>query len=524
MKQKKIIILASLLIIMIGIVTVVWSINDRFSTPLTPLANDTNEEAMVTSVTIPSQLYGLVTVKGFNADVMYNASPDMKIEIVLNKEISDMTDYRFYFLQGGRYIPIVHPDLNQSDRYYFYYIKGKTITIEGPNGTLPTGFVWLGLPDEIKLTDHSSVSMSVHQLLLSPNFINPHQQLTWINDVSADREPTLVLPKLKNDGNKIVYINKNHVPFYKDAKGNDHYFKLMRGESGQLLGEEGNFVRIAIYTRKSESLPEKIAQTNDFLSGNYIHQLVGYISKEDITILPEPMNDDTIYAVVRSHDLNSHEGDPDAHLIVSLPLIGKNEVFFPVELEPLKREHFQSLESVTLWQWLDMLPGNNYWTTYLDNNGRVISKLDPKAHEPEYHWNEKEYGEYKAARKEYISYVLERIKAFEVASEYLNYKQKIEEAFRNAELLQDIWIEWGYQSGQKRLPHLDQDWFFQRVFDEQNLLRSEKEKYQTQLLGENRSNPDQDLDNKLSILINELIYNKEITEVINKSYEQFIVQ
>lgn len=154
----------------------------------------------------------------------------------------------------------------------------------------------------------------------------------------------------------------------------------------------------------------------------------------------------------------------------------------------------------------------------------MISKLDPKAHEPEYHWSEDKYGEYKAARKEYISYVLERIKAFDVASEYMIYKQKIEEAFKNAERLQDIWIEWGYQSGQKRLSQLDQDWFFQRVLDEPIFLRSEKERYQALFLGENVSNPDQDLDHKLSVLINELIYNKEITEVIKKSFEQFIVQ
>jgi hypothetical protein len=412
----------------------------------------------VVSVKIPALLYGMVNQDSYpGTEVLYVFSDDLGLELTFNYPITKNDNYNFYFFQDSNFIPIGSVD-NASDQYYFFYeIKENKIKIYGKNNIFPSGFVILNIPGEIEAINKGKLKND-NKIVLSPNKLTPHLQLDWLNKVERNDFFTIVLPKLKNDNQKIGYIKNNNIPFFKNKGSQETWFDLFRGESVLVLSEEDDLARIAVYTSKG-IIDRIIGSDEDIFTDKYTTSFIGYVPRTEISIIPEPLNEGTIYAMYRSDDMISEDIEFEAHLVILTPLIGSYSIYFPSGLEPLEENHYHAVESIALWKWVSMLPGGSYWTTYADDHGNWLSKYDPRSHLPQYYWTKEEYNKYNVARKEYISFLEKQFKGYRVLAEYVDFKESIYPlSFNKRARLEDLWRDWGFYD-----KDLSSDWFFREI-------------------------------------------------------------
>lgn len=466
------------------------------------------------SMIIPGQLYGLMNKEDFpETDILYDIT---RTDIVLkwNEPIRQSDDYPFYFFQGGSYVPVVSESSKRKGDYYYYRIDENQITIYGHQGIFPGGFVYLHIPDELT-GKHGSRFAGDQVLLLSPNELTPQSRLEWLNYVERD-QASLVIPMTQASELPVGYVIKNKVPLLNRDKSESD-FLLYRGESFKIMEEERQYYKILLYlsaglTKNSMRMDEATEEAP------YVQVKEGYLKKEDVALLPLPLNPGSIYAVNHSEDLIAEEAPSGTHLIVLAPLIGKTEVYLPDSLEPAGPEDFYALESVTLWQWLGMLPGSNYWSSYADENGAPVSKLEPGSHTQERLWNEEQYQRYQDARKTYTQFVLSEFEKFMVAEDYRDYKSSIyPQQIQKRIQLQDIWVEWGYNDR-----NLDPKWFFDRILQRFDFTEDERIRY-TKLFHESRTETEQQFNDKLGRFINEYIVDTYTSNRIQQTMDRFAV-
>lgn len=466
----------------------------------------------ITSISLPGQMYGLKNRVEFpNTDIiyLYNSS-DITIE--LNKPVDPNGKYNFYFFQGGSYVPIVNELYKKKGDYYYYRIEENIIKIYGYENIFPGGFVIIHIPESLTSDVGSKLSQSM-KLILSPNELTPHLKLEWVNQVDREKS-SLVIPINKQTEVKVGYVIKNSIPLLKEDKEKT-YLNLFRGESFYILQEDRDYYKIVVFLSTGK-VKNQMDADSDVYKEPYVERIEGFVKKQDVTTLPKPLNEGTIYAVNHSDDYISEEIQPGTHLIVLTPLIGKTEVYLPTDMEPAQPSYFHSLESITLWQWLDMLPGSNYWSSYSDESGNPISKLDESSHHQERSWSKEQYETYLNAREEYSKYLIEKFSSYKVANAYEEYKKSIfPEQIRKRLQLQDIWVDWGYSDR-----NLDPSWFFEQILTKFNLDKKDRDKFST-LFNSSKTDTEDQFNEKLGTFINSFIIHPLTGETIQKTLDQF---
>ncbi len=473
----------------------------------------------IVSITIPGFKYGLYNDNDFdNSIINYSSSLDQKIEITFGQDIAENSDYGVYFFQGGRYIPIGMENSESNLNNYFYSIDNNKISIGSINQTLPPELVILYLPDNLTFVDGSKYE-STKELVLSPNKLTTQMKTTWINEVDRS-EKSLIMPKYKGE-DKVFYINDNNIPFLKDIKGTEEWFELMRGESGIILSDEGTeYYKIRIHILNEDATSMMEDHDSSMEKNPFINEYEGFVSKDFIEFVPEPLNDTTFYAIHRTNSL-SEEHEYEAHLIIAPKLVGRNEILISQDLEPIPTDHYHSLESVSLWRIINNVTGSNYWSYYVDKEGRPISKFDPRSHEPEYYWDKDQMESFNIHWNEYKNYMYTEIEDFNVSKEYEEFKTMLfPTLFDNAVKLQDSWIQWGYQAGINNEETLDSVWFYHKILDLFNLADSEQ--YNDLFLNSTFSkNIDEDFDIKIAEFLENQVRGQELGNIIDKTFNLF---
>lgn len=428
--------------------------------------NTNDSELLISKIIIPKCMPGLENIEDFeNAEIYYKTDSSIDIEIEFNKNIK-AGDYPLSFLQFGRFNHIEYENNNTNDSNYYYKINQNKLTIY-PNNGYPMGIKSLFLPASLESKKSNRLEKDI-LMIFTPNTRTPIKELEFINNNINRSNKSLLLAKTKNNDRDIAFVNAEVTPLFSTVYLTDISLELYRGENvlikDGLDNWESEFYNVEIYIPK-ECTSLYVNDKENIYSEKYSKIVNGYVKKEDLTIIPEPLNNRTTYTV----KLLSEHDEPKPFFCVYPESYGGYEIAVNDNISIIEQSDMHQLESASIFMWPNILPGSNYSSTYGDGDGGTYSKYDIQTHMPEYYWNEEEYRNYKKAYDLYIDYMIQTIDLFKVPEELIEYKKALFDRFEERILLQSIWIDWGYNHELE-----SKKWFFEEILNKFNLTNDMK--------------------------------------------------
>ena len=198
--------------------------------------------------------------------------------------------------------------------FFKYGIVKNKLIITPDESFLTAGVVSIYVPDTIESVN-DKILESDKLFILCSNALNENNVDVIINTDIQREEKSLIQLKKKNDNNRVAFINKSFNLLNSADTNDDSGFLPERGENVTILEELSDYYKIELkfpnlYTHELFNNVKEFEINNDHCS------IIGYLSKNYIVELPEPLNDNSFYYVQSIYDHDK----ANVHVIVCNPI------------------------------------------------------------------------------------------------------------------------------------------------------------------------------------------------------------
>lgn len=458
MKNKISILIVSLCLMLVGCSSAEKVKNDD------TILNIKNKDDIltITGINVPEYFPKLINSKDFD-DIEYGVSTSGNIEIMFNEEIVDK-DYTLAYLQYANYYGIKSEyDKNKHINFKYSIDKNKLI-ITPKEGYPESGVISIYVPNSLESFTGKTIG-SDKMFIFAANKLNDDNLYTFENQNIKRDTKSIVQVKRFNDGKKIAFINKDTLLFNdKDAKLSN--IMLERGETVAILDDSSQHYKVEVYFPENYT-DEKFKNGTIFAKKEKFSTVTGYVNKDDVIELSEPMNKEVYYVVMPIID----ESNANVHLMIVEPLNEMSEIVVWDIAKKIVKEDLYSAEAAALNRWSSSyLFGGNYSTVYVDEKGSFDYPVDyVERHMPQYQWSQEDYNTYTKAYDMYCNYLLNMLDKYIYPSEISDLKTNLKEHIMNNILLEKTWINWGYENKLK-----DKDYFFKTIKEKSTESLKEK--------------------------------------------------
>ena len=274
-------------------------------------------------------------------------------------------------------------------------MKNKLIIIPDEN-FLTAGVISVYLPDTIESADNEFME-SDKLFIFCSNALNENNNPAINTDIQREAK-SLIQLKRKNDNNRIAFINKNSNLLNNADDNEDSGFLLERGETVTILEELSDYYKIELKFSDSYT-SELFNNVKEFKKNKNHFSIIGYLSKNYIVELPEPLNDNTFYYIQSIYDHDK----VNVHVIVCNPISYSFDFIINEDVNKIISEDLYLAESYSLY-----IAVNMYLFGELAINSE--SDLEDKLyHMPEIVWNKLDYNTFCSAYSKVHPFVKTKI-------------------------------------------------------------------------------------------------------------------
>lgn len=403
--------------------------------------NINSDSLNITGINVPSYLPNLKNKEEF-VNLDYNIIESNKIEIIFNKDIIDK-DYVLGYLQYANYYGIKNEFDKEKHIFFKYTIEKNKLIITPDESFLTAGVVSIYVPNTIESVDNKKIG-SNKLFIFSSNALNDNNIILTTNTEIQRETKSLILIKRKNDNSRIAFINKSSSLLNSANDNDDSGFLLERGETVIILEELSDYYKIELkfsdlYSPELFNNIKVIEKNNDHCS------IIGYLSKNYIVEVPEPLNNDSFYAIQSMPDHDK----TNVHIIVCNPISYSFDFIVNDNVNKIISEDLYLAESYSLYIASSMFL---FGELPINSTNTLEDKL---YHMPELVWNEIDYSTFYSAYEMYYSYFINIINKYKLPIEVESIRNILLKKANNIINSEIAWKDWGYINNLK-----DKNYYF----------------------------------------------------------------
>jgi len=388
------------------------------------------------------------------------------IEMKFNQEIMD-DNYTLGFIAGGFYYPVKSEFDEANYVFYKYTVEKDKLVIRPLDYYHKFGsFEAIYIPDSIKSVNNTTLSKE-HIFLLSMDKEVVSNYVENSNyDLNNEREfYSLSIRKYKNDGINLAYVNNMNTLFHSKSGNKTTSFKTFMGENVIIKDEVKDMYFVNMYIKMSDEpfVNKEFKMTKD---GDYI-AIEGYIKKNDLNIVPEPLDGNNCYLMKTSYynDMAANEFSVELYMYYGNYNFQYLKIFNNISNIDKKDLYF--LESISLCYWIRGWYSDIFAKSYfrsVSNLNSELPKLDKNAHMPEINWSEDDYKNYMKIYGAYCNCIIDKIRNYKTINEMNGFMGDLLYEINVQLVLQQLWIDWGYKNKLE-----NESYMFEEIFNRLDL-------------------------------------------------------
>ncbi len=404
----------------------------------------------ITGISVPSYFAGMANYEDFE-NISYLTNELNNIEIIFNEEIIDK-NYTFAYMQYANYYGIKNEYDEENHIFIKYKVDKNKIIITPKVGYNEAGIISLYIPENLESTSGKRMNND-KMLVFAANILNKNNLYSFENyDLKRDTK-SLIQYKRYNDGNRIAFVNKES-QFLNDTSATGSLV-LERGETVSILDEVDSLYKIEVkfpkkYTKNMFGDDILFEEHSDYCS------VIGYVDKNNLIELPEPLNKTSDYYAMPLYD----GYNTNVHLIISEKFIGTHEIVIWDHISEVDKEDLHEAEAAAISRLANNFTfGRKYLTIYVDEKGNYDYPPDYEdRHMPQYKWSETDYNTYTKAYNMYCNYLLDYLEDYIFIDTLADIKDNLKKYIANSMLFERTWIDWGYKNKLE-----DKGYFFKTI-------------------------------------------------------------
>jgi len=315
-----------------------------------------------------------------------------------------------------------------------YTVQGSELGIAG----IAQGLWALRIPAELLSAAGQTLGEDVWAWF-SPSYANPFTPLTGIGGA-------VYLPRISGDGKRVAVVVAQSTELRSSADGTSATLLDLPQMSNLFIGSEqtgGDWLQVTYYQTTDESWAKaKVSSFDELLELPSIEAVSGYVHRDDIAEIPEPLNQGTLFQLFLSYQYSLVDTGLRCSAASTLP----NSGGYGEPLRVVSQAHIDSMLAsceATAILLSRPIAGHLYGTPCITAGGERVGFLSPQGHLPQVTWSSEEVTLFWECWEHVKTVVLGYTDTLKLPDALSEYQEDVIRAFRRHAAAQEAWMEWG---------------------------------------------------------------------------------